>query len=134
MPLTAAEKQRVRYHLGYPSLTTVASLQFQVPALTQTNFLVENNLNRLLEEAIEQVRSIVKTMDGVELRLIEAQERLAAIQLEDLHLREDEPDKLEQEYRRWGYRLADLIGSPIYPYSMRYQSTSSSVRNISVRN
>ena len=133
MPLSAGEKQRIRYHLGYPSLSTAASLQFGQPALTQTNFLVESSLNRLLEESLDQVRSITLVMDGIETKLIEAQDRLAAIQLEDLHLREDETDKLEAEYRRWGYRLADIVSCPVYPFSRRYAGGSGNmVQNIPI--
>ncbi len=124
-PLTAAEKQRVAYHLGYPAVTTAASVAFGVPALTQTNFLVYNVLDKLLDSAIEQVRTITQVMDNIEVKLIDAQDRLAATQLEELHLREDETDKLEGEYRRWGYRLADIIGAPIYPYSRRYSGGGS---------
>ena len=131
MPLTDAEKQRARYHLGYPSLTTAAAIQFGVPALTQTNFLVENALSRLLEVSLPQVRSIIKTMDDIEMKLIEAQDRLAAQSLEELTLNNQEPDMLEKEYRRWGYRLADIIGAPIYPYSLRYRS-SGGIRNLQV--
>jgi hypothetical protein len=131
MPLTADEKQRARYHLGYPSLTTAASIQFGVPALTQTNFLVENALTRLMEEALPQVRGIIKTMDDVETKLVEAQDRLAAEKLSDLTLNNKEPDMLEKEYRRWGYRLADIIGAPIYPYSLRYADRGG-IKNIAV--
>lgn len=119
-PLTAAEKQRVAYHLGYPAVTTAASVAFGVPTLTQTNFLVYNVLDRLLDSALDQVRQISKVMDDIEVKLIEAQERLAATKMEELTLREDEPDKLEGEYRRWGYRLSDIIGAPVYAYSRRY--------------
>ncbi len=121
-PLTDAEKQRVAYHLGYPAVTTAASVAFGVPTLTQTNFLVYNVLGRLLDSAIDQVRAISKTMDDIEAKLVEAQDRLAATQLEELHLREDETDKLEGEYRRWGYRLSDVIGAPVYAFSRRYAS------------
>jgi hypothetical protein len=121
MPLTDGEKQRIRYHLGYPSLTSAASVQFGVPMLNQTNFLVESALNRLLDVALDQVRSISGVMDGVEKQLISAQSRLRAEKLEELTLRGDECDALEAEYRRWGYRLADIIGAPIYPFSMRYK-------------
>lgn len=131
MPLTDAEKQRARYHLGYPSLSTAASIQLGVPALSQTNFLVENALTRLMEVALEQVRAIIKTMDDIEMKLIDSQDRLAATQLEELHLNNSEPDMLEKEYRRWGYRLADIIGAPIYPYSTRYQNLGG-IRNVSV--
>lgn len=134
MPLSDGEKQRIRYHLGYPSLGTAASIQLGVPALSQTNFLVESALGRLLEEALPQVRAIVSTMDGIENKLIEAQDRLAATKLADLSLRENEPDMLETEYRRWGYRLADIVGSPVYPYSRRYQGGGSTITNMSVSN
>lgn len=120
MPLSAGEKQRIRYHLGYPSLSTAASLQFGQPALTQTNFLIESALGRLLEESLDQVRSIVLIMDSTETKLVEAQDRLAAIKLEELTLREDETDKLEVEYQRWGRRLGDIVGCPPYPFSARY--------------
>lgn len=126
MALSDDEKARARYHLGYPALSTAASLQFSVPALTQTNFLVENALTRLLESSLGRVRSILLTMDNIEAKLIDAQDRLAATQLEQLTLRQDETERLEDEYRRWGYRLADICGCPVYPYSKRYQGGGSS--------
>lgn len=132
MPLTDDEKQRARYHLGYPSLNTLASIQLGVPALTQTNFLVENNLARLMESALPQVRSILKTMDDIELKLIDSQDRLAATQLSDLYLNNNEANQLEGEYRRWGYRLSDIVGAPIYPYASRYRMQGG-VQNIAIR-
>ncbi len=132
--LTPEEKARIRYHLGYPLLTDAASVQFGLPALTQTSFMVDNSLARLVEPGLNYVRSISKTMDDIETKLIEAQDRLAATRLEDLYLRQDEVEVLEGEYRRWGYRLADIVGAPIYPYSKRYQASgSSAVTNVSVR-
>ena len=125
--LTDDEKARVRYHLGYPLLTTAASVQFGQPALTQTSFMVDNALSRLTEPGLNYVRSMSKTMDDIEVKLIEAQDRLAAERLEDLYLRKDEVEALENEYRRWGRRLADTIGAPIYPYSARYQPSGSAV-------
>jgi len=127
MPLTDEEKGRVRYHMGYPALTSNASLAMGVPVFTQTNFVLETNMVKILESAVETVRRILRVMDDIELKLIDAQDRLAAIQLEELHLREDETDKLEGEYRRWGYRLADTLAAPIYPYARRYQMTGGNV-------
>jgi len=133
--LTTEEIDRARYHLGYPAVTTAASIQFGVPALAQTNFLFDNNVRKLLDSATDLVRQVVRVMDGIDLKLISAQDRLAASKLEDLTLRENEPDMLEAEYRRWGYRLADIIGCPIYPYSMRYRGGSANqARMIPVSN
>ncbi len=132
MPLTDVERMSVREKLGYPAVTSTASIQFGVPALSQTNFLVENNTTKLLESALPRVRSILQKMDDIEQKLTDAQDRLAATALEDLKLRDNEPDLLEAEYRRWGYRLSDIVGAPIYPYSRRYMGGSNSIRNVSV--
>lgn len=121
MPLDAAEKERVRYHLGYPEQTSLASIQLGIPRPLQTAFLVEQAMTMLIEEALPRVRSILKIMDDIETKLVDAQDRLAAIQLSDLKLREDEPSQLEKEYVRWGMRLCDVVGAPIYAYSTRYR-------------
>lgn len=121
MPLTDAEKERVRYHLGYLEVSGAASIQLGIPRPLQTVFLLEQGLNNVIENAIPRVRRILNVMDGVEEKLHESQDRLAAKQLDSLQLRDNEPDMLEKEYVRWGYRLADLFGVPIYPYSNRYK-------------
>ena len=126
MALTVEEKQRVRYHLGYPSVQPAASITFGVPRPIQTAFLVESALNLLLPEAVDDVRRIVGIMDGVECRLQESQDRLAAKKIDALELRDDEPSQLEAEYRRWGYRLADTLGVPVYAYSTKYRQAGSS--------
>lgn len=121
MPLDETDKERVRYHLGYLNAQQAASIQLGIPRPLQTIFLVEAAMNLVIEAAVPRVQSIVNVMDGIEQKLVDAQTRLAAIQLEDLKLRENECEKLEREYVRWGMRLADLLGCPIYPYSQRYR-------------
>lgn len=121
MALTDQEKERARYHLGYPEVQALTSLTFGVARPLQTLFLVEQALNYLLPVAEDRVRQILGVMDGVECRLIAAQDRLAAKRIDNLELRDDEPSQLEAEYRRWGYRLADTLGVPIYAYSVRYR-------------
>lgn len=122
MPLTDSEKERVRYHLGYQEVSPAASIQYGLSRPIQTLFLVETALNTLQEVATDRVRRILKVMDDVECQLIDSQQRLAAIQLDSLRLREGEPDLLEREYARWGFRLADILGVPIYAYSLRYKN------------
>lgn len=121
MALTSEEKQRVRYHLGYPSVQSAAGLSFGIARPIQTLFLVESAMNLLLPEAENEVRRIVGVMDGVECRLVEAQDRLAAKQIDQLTLRDNEPGQLELEYQRWGFRLADTLGVPVYAYSTKYR-------------
>lgn len=124
MPLNDSEKERVRYHLGYLEVSVAASLSFGIPVPQQTLFLVESAMTRVIEASTNRVRRILQVMDGIEEQLVEAQPRLAATKLGDLSLRENEPDMLEREYVRWGYRLANILGVPVYPFSERYRTAS----------
>ena len=135
MPLDDEERARCRRHLGYLNVGTAASIQFGIPRPIQTLFLVETAMSNLLESAIDNVRRNLRIMDDIEEKLVDAQDRLAAIQLDSLHLREDETDKLDREYVRWGFRLADTLGCPVYPYSWRYKNHTLGGRagNIPVR-
>lgn len=123
MPLSDAEKERVRYHLGYLSVSTAASLTFGIPVPQQTLFLVESAMTRIIADSVPRVKRILQIMDGIEEQLVEAQPRFAAMKLGDLDLRENETDKLEREYVRWGHRLAEIFGVPVYPYSERYSQS-----------
>lgn len=133
MPLTDEEKTRVRYHLGYPAVTSAASIQLGTPAYSETAWLVDAVLPKLLDGALPRVRSMLVTLEGIETKMVEAQDRLAATQLETLKLREDEIESLEREYRRWAFRLAELLGCPIYPGSSRFKGIGTGAGNIPVR-
>ncbi len=120
--LSARVKERVRYHLGYLGVQGAASIQFGIPRPIQTVFLVEDAMNLVIAESVQRVRRLVDILDRIEDKLVEAQDRLAAKQLDSLVLRDNEPDQLEREYYRWGGRLADLLGVPFYAYSNRYKN------------
>jgi hypothetical protein len=119
--LTVDEIERARYHLGYPEVAPVPSIQLGIPRAIQTAFLFELAVQNLVNNHAEnRVRRILNIMDGIETKLVDAQDRLAADQLEELKLRKEEPWQLEGEYQRWGYRLAETLGCPVYAYSTRY--------------
>lgn len=134
--LTESEKERVRYHLGYMETSfggnqAAASLQFGIPRPIETIFLVEEAIQRLLtnEFAISRVRRVLTTMDNLERQLEAAACTLAAEQVGSLKLRgakcgETFPDLLEREYVRWGMRLSDILGVPVYAYATRYRKSS----------
>lgn len=132
--LSDADRARVRYHLGYINVQSVVSLGWGIPQPTQTLYLVEAAMSRVIPDIIPKILQILQIMDGVETKLVEAQTRLAAIALGSLKLREQEGDQLEHEYVRWGSRLADILGCPIYPYSARYRNAGGRAGMIPVRN
>ena len=121
MAFTDEEKQRIRYHTGYMSVRSAASLSFGIPKPVQTLFLLESAMNLILPVAEDKVRQLLNVLDGIECRLIDAQTRMAAQSIDTLTMRKDEADSLEAEYRRWANRLADVMGVPLYAYSLRFQ-------------
>lgn len=123
MAFTDEEKQRIRYFLGYPSVQPAASINYGIPKPIQTLFLVESAMNLILPVAEEKVRSILNVLDGIECRMVDAQTRMAATSVDNLTMRKDETDALEGEYRRWANRLADVLGVPLYAYSLRFKQS-----------
>lgn len=121
MAFTDQEKQRIRYHTGYPSVQSAAALSFGMVKPLQTLFLLESAMNLILPVAEDKVRSLLNILDGIECRLTDAQDRLAAKSVDNLTMRPDEPAALEAEYRRWANRLADVLGVPLYAYSLRFK-------------
>lgn len=137
MPLTDADKERVRYHTGYLAVSPAASLSYGIPRPLQTVFLLETAMANLIEAAVARVQHIIQILDDIETKLVEAQDRLAAAKLGELELRtgeagQSEPDLLEREYVRWAMRLADILGVPLYPYAKRFASVHTAV-NVPVR-
>jgi len=124
MAFDDATKERIRYHLGYMNVQVGSGLSFGLPIPIQTLFVVDFAMNRMIAAGEPRVIQILDVMDKIECRLIESTTRLAASSLGDLKLRDDEPDKLEREYCRWGMRLAGQLGCPIYAYSERYAKYS----------
>lgn len=135
--LTESEKERVRYHLGYMNVAAAASIQLGIPRPVETLFLVESALNLLIPQSVPRVRSILCTLDSIEEKLIDSQDRLAAESLGSIKLRTtaeglSEPDALEREYERWANRLANVMGVPLYAGAQRFRAARSQVQNLRV--
>ena len=136
--LTDAEKERIRYHLGYMETSFAASLQFGIPRPAQTIFLLEQAMSLLVNpDAIDRVRRVLFTLDDIEEKLRSATCILVAEKLGDITLRGADKGKtytdlLEREYVRWAKRLADILGVPLYAYSDRFKGQTGTM-NISVR-
>jgi hypothetical protein len=121
MALTQAEIERARYHLGYPEVQPAASIQFGIPRPIQTAFLFESAVTLLVPFAEDRVRRILKVLDDIETKQVQAQDRLAATALEELKLRGDEIDQLDRELYKWAGKLADILGVPLYAYSDKFR-------------
>ena len=116
------------------SVQPVGSTSFGIPYPIQTLFIVEDSMTNLIAEIVPKVRSLLDVLDGIECRMLSAQDRLAAISMGELKLRDDEPEMLEREYFRWAGRLADTLGVPFYAFSNRFKGKGASGGSIPVRN
>lgn len=122
-----ADRERVRYHLGYLNIEPVSAIQLGFPSAQQAQFLVESAMDRLIPQAINRVLSILCTLDKIECQMVDALSRLKVQQVGEAKFRNtnDEPsetDLLEKEYARWAKRLADHLGVPLNTFCERFTS------------
>ena len=121
MALTIEERERIRTHLGFPSLANnqSPSLAYGVPIMRQQAFLIEDAMTRLLPEAEPRVRNILTTLDGIECRMLSVLDQITVDQVDSIRLAPDGADRLEREYNRWGRRLAEIFHCEFYTLSAR---------------
>jgi hypothetical protein len=122
--LTDEERAQVRRHLGYPNVAAAAMISYGMVRSQQTLFLVELAMTNLTDEGADEVRTLIAKLNDIECLLFSASERLAVASLEGITLRENEPDRLEQEFVRWAHRLSEVLGAPVYPYARRFMSSA----------
>lgn len=114
-PLTEEEIDRVRYHLGYPSVVKGAGIGLGMPTYVQTLFPIEGALRNLLPEALPRVRLLIQRCDQAEIEMDECRDRMVAQRVGEIELRADEFDKRRQAYEYWVRRLSETTGAPINP-------------------
>lgn len=129
---TNEERNAVLYHLGYFLADRVTTFALGIPSASQPMFIAEGQLGKLPQSAKAWVSRVVGVLDGLELKLVEAQEYLVASKLGEMELRDDHPDKLEKEYLRWAKRLADILAAPLNPYSERFRNVPGMPRSLNV--
>lgn len=120
--LTDPEKERVRYHLGYLNVSIATAIALGVPDASQLQFIVEAAMNNLLVDAEPGVRRAIQELDCIEDQLSAFRSSLEVSQAGNTKMRGPEAlMELEQQYRWWGQRLADTLGTPTNPFSMTWQ-------------
>lgn len=125
--LTPEEMADIRYHLGYPSVEPAASIQLGIPRVSETQFLLETAMTKVLPQSLSRVRSVLSQLNCIEQQISNARTRLKAIAVGNIKLNNSEADNLEHEHARWAARMADLLGCPLYPFALRNAEVSNSV-------
>jgi hypothetical protein len=99
-----------------------------MPRPLPTVFLLEDALRLLVnDDAVANARRILGVLDGIERQMtcMVTSVMAASVGNTQLHPLSSQgklgTDSMDDEYRRWAYRLADLLCVPVYPYSARFQ-------------
>jgi hypothetical protein len=119
--LTDHEKARVRYHLGYPNVSSIATFQLGQPAAIEPLFILESAMDLLLPDALETVRGLIGNCDRIDQQMIDDAELLAVEQVDEIRTRKEEQSMLKREYLYWTNALCQVFGVMRNPYDKRFQ-------------
>lgn len=125
--LTEADKESIRYHLGYHNTEPSAAINLGFPASNQQLFLVERAMERVhTAVAVQRIQRILTELECIEGQISEARKRFKAQQLGELKLRGsnneiNEAEMLRQEYVDWASQLASQLGVPLNAYAPRFR-------------
>lgn len=120
MALSDQEKADVRYFLGYPDSKTNFAYMGGSVVFYEATLIINAALSDLAETAENQVRRIMNTLREIESQIETVRKRRKADKVGEIELNRREGAQLEAECRRWGYRLAELIGCQPNEQSERY--------------
>lgn len=122
MAFDEAERERIRYHMGYLQVAPAAAITFGIPVPIQTAFLLESAMERVLPLAEDRVRKILVIMDCIECKEVDGLDFLVVSKVDEIDVRPDHIEKLEEQYAKWATKLADTLGAPLYPGSDKFRS------------
>ena len=121
MALNEAERSAIRHYMGFPQVVQAVLISFGVPDKTQLNFVLETNMGKVLPEAEPRVRRSLQELECIEEQMssfrpsLELKAVTGSVQFRTGEAMMD----LEETYKDWVGTLADLLGSPVNPFSNR---------------
>lgn len=122
MALTEPEKTAVRYHLGYLSITQPTAIALGFPTASHLQFIVESAMNSIIPSAEPRVRRCIQDLDCIEDQQSSFRTSLEIVKSGTTEIRGSEAFyELDMQYRRWAQRLADILGTPLNPFSAQHQ-------------
>lgn len=121
--LNAAEKVKVRHHCGYLNVQAAQTFVLGTPAAVETQFIIEGAMDRVLEEAIPELRRHLNILDSSEEQMVMNQELLQITKIDTITINSTgehrEQRQLRQTYDYWVDSLCNLMGVVRNPYDKR---------------
>ena len=119
MPLTPQEKVKIRHHAGYLNAAEQMAFVLGAPAGVETQFLIEGAMNRILEDALPELRRHLGILDKIEESIIENLDFLVAEKLGDITIDANVMEKLTKQYDYWVASMCALMGVNRNPFDQR---------------
>lgn len=136
--LNEQEKVKVRHHTGYLNVQAAQTFVLGTPAAVETQFIIEGAMDRVLAEAIPEVRRHLQILDGIEEQMIQNFELVQVQSLGEIQVnstgRDREQRQLIQVYDRWVDSLCNLLGVARNPFDKRKGALGTGGINVSVQN
>lgn len=119
MSFTDDEKARIRYHLEYPNVQSVVTSIGGVVRYSDIQLVIEAMMGNIKPEAENLIRRTLDILDGIELQMVDALQRLQASKADVVVLNPQEHGKLEEQYSYWQGRLAKQLDVAVNPEAPR---------------
>jgi hypothetical protein len=129
---TDAEKVSVRRHMGYLNVASVQTFVLGVPTAVQTQFMIEGALNKVLDEAENEVRRLLGNLDRIECQMDANIGLIEFTAAEEVTTNPKAFEKLKQRYVWWQAALGNLLGVLPNPYDFRFGGWGASGINATV--
>lgn len=122
MPLSEAEKVKIRDHLSYLNTSELSTFVLGLPAGVETQFLIERAMDPFIKEsALPLIRQILCELDDVDAQRSAVRKSITTAAIGGIQLRDPKQalDALDQEFVRLVGRLANAFGVPTMPFDHR---------------
>ena len=117
MPLTDEEKVNIKFHLGYPTQDVLRGMSAGLPTIIQSNWQIDSVLSHpLVENTLPLLRNILSQLEDIMWHdFPEARLEHKAEKLEELTINLRHTAMLNQDYKYWQQRLAQVLCVPVNP-------------------
>lgn len=108
--LSAVQKSKICYFLGYPLIESYQALALGFPSANQLRFVLNYALQAIMPEAEPEVLRVLDECICVEAQISDARSRLQTIAVDKIKMNNMELAQLEDTLDYWVDRLADTLG------------------------
>lgn len=130
--LSEDEKARIRYHLGYPAMSSVQTFIGGFPASIQTNFLLEGNMDKVQATSLSYVRATLTKLDAAAEQMFGDMELMAINRIDTIEVNQKEQQQLEAKYNWYRCELANYFCTIPNPFDQRFMNRSGGGINVPV--